>query len=102
MKRILVCTGSEPHTLGVENPAVELAARFGAAVTGLFVQSTFLKKFTHEIYAQYANEWTLTEDTSVAFVRMSNPETLVRPAPQWDVKFFTMGAPPAAGAFFLL
>lgn len=56
MRRILVCTDGEPHTLGAEKQAVELAARFGAAVTGLFVQSTFLKKFTHEIYAVGRNE----------------------------------------------
>lgn len=48
MKRILVCTDGEPHALGAENQTGELAARFGSAVTGLFVQSTFLKNFTHE------------------------------------------------------
>lgn len=52
--------------------------------------------------AQYANEWALTEDASAAFGRMSNLETLVRLAPQWDVKSFTMGGPPAAGTGFLL
>lgn len=56
MKRILICTDGEPHTHGAEQQAVKLAVRFGATVTGLFVQSTFLKKFTHEIYAVGRNE----------------------------------------------
>jgi len=56
MKRILVCTDGEPHTLDAENRALELAAQSGAAVTGLYVQSTHLEKFTHEIYAVGRNE----------------------------------------------
>jgi nucleotide-binding universal stress UspA family protein len=56
MKHILVCTDGEPHTHRAEEQALELAARSGAAVTGLYVQSTFLKKFTHEIYAVGRNE----------------------------------------------
>jgi nucleotide-binding universal stress UspA family protein len=51
MKRILVCTDGEQHTLNAERHAVELAERFEATIVGLYVQSTFLEKFTHEIYA---------------------------------------------------
>jgi nucleotide-binding universal stress UspA family protein len=56
MKRILVCTDGEPHTIGAEGHTLDLAAQSGAAVTGLYVQSTFLEKFTHEIYAVGRNE----------------------------------------------
>ncbi|MFH0824591.1 MAG: universal stress protein [Pseudomonadota bacterium] len=56
MERILVCTDGEEHTVKAEKQAVELAERFGATVTGLYVQSTFLTKFTHEIYAVNRNE----------------------------------------------
>ncbi len=56
MERILVCTDGEGHTVKAEEHAVALAVRFGAAVTGLYVQSTFLTKFTHEIYAVNRNE----------------------------------------------
>jgi len=56
MKTILVCTDGEEHTLKAEEHAVDLAQLLGAAVTGLYVQSTFLRKFTHEIYAVNRNE----------------------------------------------
>lgn len=52
--------------------------------------------------ASYSNEWALTEDAFTAFGRMSNLETLIRLAPQWDVKSFTMDGRPAAGAGFML
>lgn len=56
MQRILVCTDGEEHTLKAEEHAIVLAERFGASVMGLYVQSPFLKKFTHEIYAVNRNE----------------------------------------------
>ncbi|MFO7612389.1 MAG: universal stress protein [Clostridia bacterium] len=56
MKRILVCTDGENHTLRAEEKAIELAERFGSKIIGLYVQSTFLEKFTHEIYAVNRNE----------------------------------------------
>lgn len=56
MKRILVCTDGEEHTKNAEEQALLLAERFSAHVTGLYVQSTHLSKFTHEIYAVNRNE----------------------------------------------
>lgn len=56
MERILVCTDGEEHTVKAEEHAVALAVRFGASLTGLYVQSNFLTKFTHEIYAVNRNE----------------------------------------------
>ena len=56
MKRILVCTDGEEHTVKAEQKAIDLAEKFGAEITGLYVLSPFLKKFTHEIYAVNRNE----------------------------------------------
>jgi nucleotide-binding universal stress UspA family protein len=56
MQRILVCTDGEEHTLKAQEHAVTLAEQFRASVMGLYVQSPFLKKFTHEIYAVNRNE----------------------------------------------
>jgi nucleotide-binding universal stress UspA family protein len=56
MKLILVCTDGEEHTVKAEEHAMVLAKQFGARLTGLYVQSPFLKKFTHEIYAVNRNE----------------------------------------------
>jgi nucleotide-binding universal stress UspA family protein len=56
MNRILVCTDGEPHSRKAEEQAVVMAELFGAEVTGLYVQSTFLRKFTYEIYAVNRNE----------------------------------------------
>lgn len=56
MKRILVCTDGEPHTVAAETRALDLAALTGASVIGLYVRSTHLEKFTHEIYAVGRNE----------------------------------------------
>lgn len=52
--------------------------------------------------AHYSQQWALTEDAPTAFGRVSNIETLLRLAPQWDVKSFIMDSLPAAGAGFLL
>jgi len=65
MERILVCTDGEEQTLKAEERAVELAERFGATVTGLYVLSPFLKKFTHEIYAVNRNECRAHLDASL-------------------------------------
>jgi nucleotide-binding universal stress UspA family protein len=65
MKRILVCTDGEEHTLNAEEHAVMLADCLGSKVTGLYVQSTFLKKFTHEIYAVSRNECQAHLDASL-------------------------------------
>jgi nucleotide-binding universal stress UspA family protein len=56
MKLILICTDGEEHTLKAEEQALTIGERFGASVMGLYVQSPFLKKFTHEIYAVNRNE----------------------------------------------
>lgn len=56
MQRILICTDGEEHSLKAEEHAITLGERFGASVMGLYVQSPFLKKFTHEIYAVNRNE----------------------------------------------
>jgi nucleotide-binding universal stress UspA family protein len=56
MKRILVCTDGEEQTKRAEEQALVLAELFSAHVTGLYVQSTHLSKFTHEIYAVNRNE----------------------------------------------
>ena len=56
MKRILTCTDGEEHTVRAEEHGVSLAECFAASVTGLYVQSTLLHKFTHEIYAVGRNE----------------------------------------------
>jgi hypothetical protein len=56
MERIFVCADGEDFAAKAEEHAVALAERFGATVTGLYVQSNFLTKFTHEIYAVNRNE----------------------------------------------
>lgn len=56
MKRILICTDGEDHSLKAEEHAVFLASSISASLTGLYVQSTFLHKFVHEIYAVGRNE----------------------------------------------
>jgi len=56
MKRILVCTDGEDHSTRAEEHAILIAAAFGASITGLYVRSTHLTKFTHEIYAVGRNE----------------------------------------------
>jgi hypothetical protein len=50
----------------------------------------------------YAREWSLPEDAPAVFRRVCDLGTLLRLAPQWDVKSFKMSGPPAAGADFLL
>lgn len=51
MQRILVCTDGEEHSVKAESEAILIAQSLGAGVTGLYVLSPYLKKFTHEIYA---------------------------------------------------
>lgn len=51
--------------------------------------------------AHYAREWALPEDAPAVFGRVTDLGTLLRLAPQWDVTFFKMSGPPAAGAGFL-
>ncbi|MDO9582768.1 MAG: universal stress protein [Desulfomicrobium sp.] len=56
MQRILVCTDGEEHSIKAEAEAILIAQTLGTGVTGLYVLSPYLKKFTHEIYAVGRNE----------------------------------------------
>jgi nucleotide-binding universal stress UspA family protein len=66
MKNILVCTDGEEHTLPAMAKALEIARPFGARLTGLYVLSPYLKKFTHEIYAVGREECRDHLDASLA------------------------------------
>lgn len=56
MKSILISTDGEEHSIKAEEYAVVLASCIPASLTGLYVESTFLHKFVHEIYAVGRNE----------------------------------------------
>lgn len=66
MKNILVCTDGEEHTQKAIEKAMEIAKPFGARLTGLYVLSPYLKKFTHEIYAVGRDECRDHLDASLA------------------------------------
>jgi len=56
MQHILVCTDGEEHSITAETESILLARALAASITGLYVLSPYLKKFTDEIYAVGRNE----------------------------------------------
>jgi nucleotide-binding universal stress UspA family protein len=87
MKRVLVCTDGEPHSLRAEAHAVELASHAGATVAGLYVQSTFLEKFTHEIYAVGRNECRAHLDREIEAQGRAALEALARRCAERNIPF---------------
>lgn len=85
MKQILICTDGENHSVKAENYAVTLACCLPASLTGLYVQSTFLHKFVHEIYAVGRNECKDHIDTSLRTEGIEALASLGRRCEQHDI-----------------
>lgn len=56
MKKILLCTDGEEHTVRAVEYAITLAEQSKAEIVGLYVVNPFLKRYTNEIYAVNRNE----------------------------------------------
>lgn len=87
MKRILICTDGEEHTVKAEEHAVVLGTCLPAHVTALYVQSNFLHKFVHEIYAVGRNECRAHIDSSLHREGLEALETFGRRCASRGVSF---------------